>query len=727
MHAHERPASPEASEDPLVGSRALRRRHSQRLFRARRAAGAPQAEALPAPRLHLHGVGRRLHRRLAAGRHGAGGRARRHRAEGRGAARDPVSPRLQQLPDAEARALQRRHLGRRRQQPSQSDPELHDSQPVAAGRRSTCRGWRPPSSGRWCRARRRSAPLLVAAGALFVLVVAVSVANYGAPGRARPRGTKAGAAFAEQRTVYATVVVPGLLATWLVSTVDVGLGPRPGITAGATRAGPPATPADLATRRIWALGLIAGLAWRRLRHPSQAGYGSPWAALVLVASGARGRRAGHVPHGAGDARAGAHLRRAARTLWLVGLLAFPIGVLCLMLAVTAHIGLAGDAMSDETREWWGRVGGVQLLISLLLIVVGLLALVGPHIFAMLRPQWPWLGRATRSRSPTVTRRRVGAAHGGRRAGGALAADGERPWQPAARAGRQGRARRRSSSATCSSSRCSCTAPCRSSPFRSAAAYRYAVFSLCDVEARLRTAAVVARAACPRRQVRPGAGGTCRASRSRPPRGPRRRHRRVLLVMLRVRRTGVAHVVAGGPQRVLAAHVLSQPPGALLPRRLAQADAASVHRVRRRRRSAADGVGRDAHRQAASGRIRSSTRPSISWPARTWRGRSARRRRSCSRRTTAASSIATTTIRPPSRRRRQARTAEDARAAAEGARQRRGDAAGRRRGREAPQRVREDVRPRRRSAVAHDGAGDRHVGRGRVAEHGLPHARRRWRS
>ena len=49
-----------------------------------------------------------------------------------------------------------------------------------------------------------------------------------------------------------------------------------------------------------------------------------------------------------------------------------------MLAVTAHIGLAGGAMSDETREWWGRVGGVQLLISLLLIVVGVMALAGPH-------------------------------------------------------------------------------------------------------------------------------------------------------------------------------------------------------------------------------------------------------------------------------------------------------------------------------------------------------------
>jgi hypothetical protein len=77
-------------------------------------------------------------------------------------------------------------------------------------------------------------------------------------------------------------------------------------------------------------------------------------------------------------------------VWLAGLLTFPIGVACLMLAVTAHIGLAGSAMSDETREWWGRVGGVQLLMSLLLIGVGLLALAGPHLYAMVRTQWQWL-------------------------------------------------------------------------------------------------------------------------------------------------------------------------------------------------------------------------------------------------------------------------------------------------------------------------------------------------
>ena len=57
-----------------------------------------------------------------------------------------------------------------------------------------------------------------------------------------------------------------------------------------------------------------------------------------------------------------------------------------MLAASAHIGLAGDFMSDETREWWGRAGGVQLLISLALIVLSAVALLGPHTFDLVRQQ-----------------------------------------------------------------------------------------------------------------------------------------------------------------------------------------------------------------------------------------------------------------------------------------------------------------------------------------------------
>ena len=38
-------------------------------------------------------------------------------------------------------------------------------------------------------------------------------------------------------------------------------------------------------------------------------------------------------------------------------LGMPLLVAGLMLAITAHIGLAGTLLSDETREWWARVAG----------------------------------------------------------------------------------------------------------------------------------------------------------------------------------------------------------------------------------------------------------------------------------------------------------------------------------------------------------------------------------
>ena len=60
--------------------------------------------------------------------------------------------------------------------------------------------------------------------------------------------------------------------------------------------------------------------------------------------------------------------------WRLALLLVPAGVGSLFLCVTVHLGLAGRFMSEETREWWGRVGGVQLLVALLLAVVGVISL-----------------------------------------------------------------------------------------------------------------------------------------------------------------------------------------------------------------------------------------------------------------------------------------------------------------------------------------------------------------
>jgi hypothetical protein len=232
----------------------------------------------------------------------------------------------------------------------------------------------------------REAPLLVTAAALYVLAVAASIANTARPVRTRG-GTKADASLADQFTVYLTVIVPGLVATWLVSTVMWAWARDPAFTASASAS--VAAWAGLGYAGIWALGVIGGFSWRRLKHRSNAAYGRPSAAVVLVVSGGVAGALGTFLMGLAIHALALEFDRSPH-VWLAGLLAFPIAVLSLMLAVTAHIGLAGGAMSDETREWWGRVGGVQLLISLLFIVVGLLALVGPHIFLMLRTEWQWL-------------------------------------------------------------------------------------------------------------------------------------------------------------------------------------------------------------------------------------------------------------------------------------------------------------------------------------------------
>ena len=229
-------------------------------------------------------------------------------------------------------------------------------------------------------------PLIVVAAALFVLAVAASIANTAHPVRT-DRGTKARAPFADQLTVYLTVVVPGLVATWLVSTVMWGWARNPAFTA--SRSARVAAYAALFYAGIWALALMGGFAWRRFKQRSDVGYGRLSDAVVLVLSGAVAGALGTFLMGLATHGLALTFQGSAQ-LWLAGLLTFPIGVVCLMLAVTAHIGLAGGAMSDEKREWWGRVGGVQLLISLFLIVVGVLALVGPHIYVMVRPQWKWL-------------------------------------------------------------------------------------------------------------------------------------------------------------------------------------------------------------------------------------------------------------------------------------------------------------------------------------------------
>ena len=227
--------------------------------------------------------------------------------------------------------------------------------------------------------------VLVPASGLFVLSVAVSVANSERPARASA-ATRSGASRVDQFTVYATVIVPGLVAIWLVSAAMWAQARHADF--GVAQAGWTAVAGGLGYAAAWTVGLIAGLWWRRSK-----GFNAPLRrvasiSVVIVAAALAAGTLGTFVMGVATHA----LAMAAGPLhaWLAGLLAFPIGVLSLMLAMSAHIGLSGDAMSDGTREWWGRVGGVQLLISFTLIVVGLLALVGPHLFELLKPYWTWL-------------------------------------------------------------------------------------------------------------------------------------------------------------------------------------------------------------------------------------------------------------------------------------------------------------------------------------------------
>ena len=60
-------------------------------------------------------------------------------------------------------------------------------------------------------------------------------------------------------------------------------------------------------------------------------------------------------------------------------LRMPLMVLGFLLAITAHIGLAGTQLSEETREWWARVGGHVLLGTVLLSILVAIAVYAPRL------------------------------------------------------------------------------------------------------------------------------------------------------------------------------------------------------------------------------------------------------------------------------------------------------------------------------------------------------------
>ena len=110
-----------------------------------------------------------------------------------------------------------------------------------------------------------------------------------------------------------------------------------------------------------------------------------WLGLLAVPAGVLGTCAAFL--GASLLKVG--MTAAGGDPWRAGLAMFPLMVVSLLLAVTLHIGLVGTLFSEQTREWWGRVGGLVMLLTALWTGLELVTLYGPHAFEWLGG---WAGR-----------------------------------------------------------------------------------------------------------------------------------------------------------------------------------------------------------------------------------------------------------------------------------------------------------------------------------------------
>jgi hypothetical protein len=237
---------------------------------------------------------------------------------------------------------------------------------------------------------------LVVAGALLALTVAVSTLNMARPLK---DGTwsKAGVWQAPTWQVHLLVVAPMLVAAWLISTVAWAWARHEWLQADTYLFRVVGTGA-IAFGAIWLVGPITGYAIGSRRFAvarARTGNGRPVAAegdlraaaealVVLMVTAMLAGAVGTFTL-AVAAQAFVSATRGWHT-WLSGLLVYPMAVLGLLAVVTVHIGLAGRRLSDETREWWGRVGGTQLLVMLLGVVLSTLALGGPHLMPFIADQ-----------------------------------------------------------------------------------------------------------------------------------------------------------------------------------------------------------------------------------------------------------------------------------------------------------------------------------------------------
>ena len=275
-------------------------------------------------------------------------------------------------------SVQRRHLGGGGRQPSQPDPELHDPQPVA--RRSAVRavaGGAAVLDGRGV-ARRRRARQLRSWRPWPPCCWPAYVHGRREHGAAltRTAWTKSGTSTLRPCDgLHRSRCVPPLLAVGSGQRRHVGAGPGASrVISDAVFVGwrwPP-----WRTALSWAMSGSGRWAWYRqplvaarsdAGRPLDGGRGEPLVArsgpgLVLVSTAFMAGAARDSRLALGSRAllgfVGRRRDRGASACW-----SFPLGVVSLFLCVTAHLGLAGRHMSEETREWWGRVGGVQLLVG----------------------------------------------------------------------------------------------------------------------------------------------------------------------------------------------------------------------------------------------------------------------------------------------------------------------------------------------------------------------------
>ncbi|MHC5022452.1 MAG: patatin-like phospholipase family protein [Planctomycetota bacterium] len=82
----------------------------------------------------------------------------------------------------------------------------------------------------------------------------------------------------------------------------------------------------------------------------------------------------------------------SRTIWLPLLWGGPVVVAIFTATGTLHIGLVGRGFSSEALEWWNRLGGQVWLYTLILPVVGIVAIIGPSWIDQLGTlNYSWVG------------------------------------------------------------------------------------------------------------------------------------------------------------------------------------------------------------------------------------------------------------------------------------------------------------------------------------------------